>query len=262
MNEEIITFLNSNLLEKYVLGETSFAETKKVEYYLAEFPEVKKAYFTLQDNLEIVARSNAVEPPKNLLESILGELDDAPVIHLTQKKDKALWYRYTVAASVVALLFAGSSIFFYSKSKNLQFQIASQKNENQVIVDEIFDLRGDIDEIRNQLNQLNNPETQKYLLTGNNRAKNLKTVAYINSKDKTSLIDVVSLPPLPEDQCYQIWAKVQDKMVNLGVLDKNDRRLKPIPYTEDALGLEITIEPKGGNHDATVENTVASINLQ
>lgn len=262
MNEEINTFLSSNLLEKYLLGETTFAETKKVEYFLAEYPQVKKAYNTLQNSLEIVAKSNAVEPPKNILDSILEELDDTSIIPLDSKKNSRRWYRYAVAASVVAFLFAGSSYFFYKKSRNLQFQIASQENEAQVIVDEIFDLRGDIAEIRNQLNQLNNPDTQKYLITGNQRAKNLKTVAYINPKEKTSMIDVVSLPPLPEDQCYQIWAKVQDKMVNLGILDKKDMHLKPIPYTEDALGLNITIEPKGGNQDATVENMVASIELK
>lgn len=262
MNEEINTFLSSNLLEKYILGETTFSETKKVEYFLAEYSQVKKAYNTLQNNLEIVAKSNAIEPPKNILDSILEELDDTPVISLNSKKNRSRWYRYTVAASIVALLFASSSYFFYKKSRNLQFQIASQENEAQVIVDEIFDLRGDIAEIRNQLNQLNNPDTQKYLITGNQRAKNLKTVAYINPKEKTSMIDVVSLPPLPEDQCYQIWAKVQDKMVNLGILDKKDMHLKPIPYTEDALGLNITIEPKGGNQDATVENMVASIELK
>ena len=262
MNEEINTFLSSDLLEKYLLGETTFAETKKVEYFLAEYPQVKKAYNTLQNNLEIVAKSNAVEPPKNILDSILEELDDTPIIPLDSKKNSNRWYRYAVAASIVAFLFAGSSYFFYKKSRNLQFQIATQENEAQVIVDEIFDLRGDIAEIRNQLNQLNNPDTQKYLITGNQRAKNLKTVAYINPKEKTSMIDVVSLPPLPEDQCYQIWAKVQDKMVNLGILDKKDMHLKPIPYTEDALGLNITIEPKGGNQDATVENMVASIELK
>lgn len=262
MNEEINTFLSSNLLEKYLLGGTTFAETKKVEYFLAEYPQVKQAYNTLQNNLEIVAKSNAVEPPKNILDSIMEELDDTPVIAMESKKDRNQWHRYAVAASIVAFLFAGSSYFFYKKSKNLQSQIAFQENEAQVIVDEIFDLRGDIAEIRNQLNQLNNPDTQKYLITGNQRAKNLKTVAYINPKEKTSMIDVVSLPPLPEDQCYQIWAKVQDKMVNLGILDKKDMHLKPIPYTEDALGLNITIEPKGGNQDATVENMVASIELK
>ena len=262
MNEEINTFLSSNLLEKYILGETSFVETKKVEYFLAEYPQVKKAYNTLQDNLEIVAMRNAVEPPKNILDSILEELDDAPVISLKPKKNRSRWYRYSVAASLVAFLFAGTSYIFYKQNKDLSL-------ENQKIADEVFDLRGDIDmqnqqlgDIMMQLQQLNNPDTQKYLITGNQRAKNLKTVAYINPKEKTSMIDVVSLPPLPEDQCYQIWAKVQDKMVNLGILDKKDMHLKPIPYTEDALGLNITIEPKGGNDDATVENMVASIELQ
>ncbi|HLT53683.1 MAG TPA: anti-sigma factor [Flavobacteriaceae bacterium] len=262
MNEEINTFINSGLLEKYLLGDTTFAESKKVEYYLAEYPEVKAAYSTLESNLEIVAKSNAVEAPKSVLSAVLEELDDTPVISLQPGKRRKSWYKFTVAASVAALVFAGTSYIFYKKSKNLQMQIVSQEDENQTIVDEIFDLRGDIDDIRRQLMQLNNPETQKYLLTGNERAKNLKTVAYINPKEKTSMIDVVSLPPLPEDQQYQIWAKVQDKMVSLGILSETDRKLKSIPYTEDALAIDITIEPKGsGSLSASSENTVASIAL-
>ena len=135
-------------------------------------------------------------------------------------------------------------------------------------MDEIFDLRDDIaknnqrlDEIMKQFKQLNNPETEKYIINGNNRAKNLKTVAYINPKEKTSMIDVVSLPQLPEEQCYQIWAEVEDKMVSLGILSETDRQLREIPYTEDALALSITIEPKGGNSIATLENAVAEISL-
>ena len=40
-----------------------------------------------------------------------------------------------------------------------------------------------------QFLKLNNPETEKYVLRGNDRAKDLKTVAYINSIDKSSLIE-------------------------------------------------------------------------
>ena len=99
-------------------------------------------------------------------------------------------------------------------------------------------------------------------MQGNNRAKNLKTVAYINTKSKTSMIDVVSLPQLPEEKCYQIWAELQGKMVSLGILNETDRQLRAIPYTEDALGLNITIEPKGGNTIASLENSVAEIQLK
>mgnify|MGYP000374105704 FL=1 len=47
-----------------------------------------------------------------------------------------------------------------------------------------------------ELKKLNDPETYKYVLRGNERAKELKTVAYINPINKSSLIDVVSLPKL------------------------------------------------------------------
>ena len=114
-----------------------------------------------------------------------------------------------------------------------------------------------------QFQKLNDPETEKYVLRGNSRAKDLKTVAYINSIDKTSMIDVVSLPKLPEEQQYQIWAELQDKMVSLGILDANDRNLESIPYMENALGLSITIENKNKtNSKANAENSVAEIALK
>ncbi|TNJ44597.1 anti-sigma factor [Tamlana fucoidanivorans] len=262
MNEKINTFLSSGLLEKYLLGETNSVETEMVESYIARYPEVENTYNTLQHNLEIVAKSNAIEAPKHILSAVLNELDDTPVISLKPKNRYKKWYKYSIAASITALLFAGTSYIFYNQNQKLS-------KENQVVVDELFDLRGDIeqnnkmlDNVMRQLLKLNNPETEKYIIKGNDRAKDLKTVAYINAKEKTSMIDVVSLPDLPNEQCYQIWAELQGKMVNLGILDKADRKLRNIPYMEDALALSITIEPKGGNTIASVENSVAQISLQ
>ncbi|GAA3615802.1 anti-sigma factor [Flavivirga amylovorans] len=262
MNEKITTFLNSGLLEKYLLGETSSAQTEKVESYISKYPEVQNAYNTLQYNLEIVAKSNAVEAPKSILNNILEELDEKPVVSLNAQKKYKSWYKFAVAASIVAFVFAGTSYHFYSQKRKLS-------QENQIVVDEIFDLRSDIaknnlmlDNVMRQLLKLNNPETEKYIIKGNERAKNLKTVAYINPKEKTSMIDVVSLPQLPEEQCYQIWADLQGQMVSLGILSEADRQLMSIPYAENALALNITIEPKGGNTIASMENTVAAISLQ
>jgi anti-sigma-K factor RskA len=262
MNEKITTFLNSGLLEKYLLGDTTTAETEMVESHIARYPEIENAYNTMQHNLEVVAKTNAVEAPKHVLNTILDELDDAPVVKLNNSIKYKKWYKFSVAASIAALIFAGTSYFYYNHNQKLA-------NENQVVVDELFDLRSDIeqnnkmlDNVMRQLLKLNNPETEKYIIKGNERAKDLKTVAYINPKEKTSMIDVVSLPELPEEQCYQIWAELQGKMVNLGILDKADRKLRNIPYMEDALALSITIEPKGGNSIASVQNAVAQISLQ
>ncbi|QDO93753.1 anti-sigma factor [Formosa sediminum] len=264
MNDKIYTFLNSDLLGKYIEGDTTPKETELVENYISKFPEVEHAYNTLQHNLEIMSKYHAVEAPTSVLNNVLLELDkETPVIKLQQENNThKLWFRFSIAASAVAILFACASFIFFSKNLDL-------KRENQVIVDEIFDLRSDIeqnnnrlDEVMSQFKQLNNPETQKYIIKGNNRAKKLKTVAYINPKEKTSMIDVVSLPELPQEQCYQIWAELNGKMINLGILDETDKELKSIPYTENALGLNITIEPKGGNTSASLENSVAEISLK
>ena len=262
MNEKITTFLNSGLLEKYLLGETTSAEAEMVESHVARYPEIENAYNTMQHNLEVVAKTNATEAPQSILNNILKELNETQVIKLNTSYRYKKWYKFTVAASIAALIFAGSSIYFYEQNQKLQ-------SETLVVDEEINDLRSDIaknnemlDSVMRQLLKLNNPETEKYIIKGNERAKDLKTVAYINPKEKTSMIDVVSLPDLPEEQCYQIWAELQGKMVNLGILDKADRKLRNIPYLEDALALSITIEPKGGSPMTSTKNSVAQIRLQ
>ena len=261
MNDKIITFLNSDLLNKYLIGQTNASETLEVEHYISEFPEVKKAYDTLQDKLEFSSQLNAVKAPKLVLSNVLDALDDKPVIALKPKRTRK-WYSLAIAASLTALMLGVSSVYLYNQNKQLS-------SENQTIADEIFDLRSDIannnstlTQLLEQFKQLNNPETEKYVLKGNTRAKNLKTVAYINPEEKKSMIVVVSLPQLPDNKVYQIWAELQDKMVNLGVLSQADRRLQEIPYTEDALGLSISIEPKGGSQVRSNDTPVAEISLK
>lgn len=262
MNEKITTFLNSGLLEKYLVGNTTSAETEQVESYISKYPEVQNAYNTLQYNLEVVAKANAEEAPRHILGNILNELDDAPVLTMKQKRSYKTWHVMSIAASVAAVLFAVTSFVFYNQNRKLS-------KENQTVVDEIFDLRSDIantnsklDNVMQQFKQLNDPETYKYIIQGNSRAKDLRTVAYINPKEKTSMIDVVSLPQLPKEQCYQIWAELQGKMVSLGILSETDRQLQRIPYAENARGLNITIEPKGGNTTASLDKSVAEIELK
>lgn len=262
MEKQVHTFLNSDLLNKYLVGETSLEESKEVEHFISTYPEVAEAYDLLQDNLEIVAKAGAVDLPTNMLDNILESVEEKhtpKVIPLQQNKRKTSWY--SIAASAAAVLFATSTFMLYQKNVELN-------SENNIVVGEIFDLRSDIesnnsklDELSRELLKLNNPNSKKYVFNGNERAKNLKTVAYINPVEKTSMIDVVTLPQLPKEQQYQIWAELQDRMVNLGILDESDRKLKQIPYVEDALALSIKIGNKGDNANEN-DTEVAEISLK
>ena len=258
MEQKVHEFLNSGLLDKYIIGETTPNENLKVEKYINTYPEVEEEYQILQDQLELASRAQSTSAP-NVLDAVMDALDDKAVIQMHTRKRVFNWM--TVAACIAALVFAGTTYNFYIQNQSLT-------KENNTIAEEIFDLRDDInknndllDNVMRQLNRLNNPETQKYVLRGNERAKDLKTVAYINPIEKSTLIDVVDLPELSDEQEYQMWAQVQDKMINLGILDASSRNLKPMPYIENANSLTITIEQKGGNTDGSKENAVAEIPL-
>lgn len=268
MDKRLQLFLESNLLDRYIIGATSLEENKEVEHFINNYEEAKSAYIEGQNNLEILAKAYAVEPSKTKFDMILKEInteistefeEKGKVIPMHNKTRTTPWY--SIAASVAALLFATIATALY-------FNNTALKTENQIVVDEIFDLRGDIEKTNSQLNELmlqfqklNNPDAQKYVLRGNERAEKLETVAYINPVEKTSMLDIISLPQLPEDQCYQIWAEMTDRMVSLGIIDPRDAKLKPLPYLEDALAITITIEPKGGNITTSPEREVAEISL-
>ena len=250
MREKIKIFLDTDLLEKYLLGTTNTEENSQVERYIAMYPEVRKIYNELQENLETFAKMHAVKTPDGLRAKILNKIR-------AQNTGRRKFRRYAIAASITAMIFAGSSYFFWNQNQNLQMENIIVNNK---IKDLEQDMKGQLEDVRNQFIVLNNPQTKKYYVNGNKKARELKAVAYINPVKKLAYINVRNLPNLPEDHCYQMWAEVNGEMVNLGVIknveDKDE--LRALPYAENAVSY-ITIEPSGGNDTPTVQNIVANI---
>ncbi|TAI46765.1 anti-sigma factor [Flagellimonas allohymeniacidonis] len=251
MKEKVKIFLDSDLLEKYLLEDTSKEEASQVERYIAMYPEVRETYNELQVNLEKFAKLYAKETPEGLKQIIL---------HTTKKEKVAnrRLFRYAVAASVAIMLFAGSSYFFWNQNKSLQ-------EENTLVTNQIKyleeNMKNQLEDVRNQFIVLNNPDTKKYTLNGKKEGKELKAIAYINPVKKLSYINVSNVPELPENKCFQMWAEVNGELVNLGVIKQfeDKDKLLALPYAENAIGY-ITIEPEGGNSMPTVQNIVANIN--
>lgn len=250
MKEKIKIFLETDLLEKYLLGTTSQEEALQVERYIAMYPEVRSTYNELQENLEIFAKLHAIKTPEGLKDRIQTSIKK-------EYSGRSKFFRYAIAASFAALIFAGASYFFWNQNQNLQEENVIVNNKIQNLEE---NMRIQLEDVRNQFIVLNNPKTRRLTVKGNNKAKELKAVAYVNPVKKLSYINVSKLPHLPEDQCYQMWAEVNGQMLNLGVIQEasNSEKLMALPYGENAVGY-ITIEPTGGNSKPTIENIVANI---
>jgi len=250
MKDKIKIFLDSDLLEQYLLETTSELESLQVERYIAMYPEVRDTYAELQENLEIFAKLHAIEAPQDLKDKISSRIK-------TDRKERKRFYSYTVAASITAILFISISTFFWNQNQNLQEENSVVSNKIKLLEE---NMKEQLEDVRNQFIVLNNPQTKKYNVKGNQKAKDLKAVAYINPVKKLSYINVSKLPHIPESQCFQMWAEVNGKMINLGIIEEagDQQKLLALPYAENAVGY-ITIEQKGGNHAPSVENIVANI---
>merc|ERR1712173_108754 len=118
-------FLESDILEKYLLGDTTKEETQKAERYIAMYPEVRETYDELQKNLETFANLYAKKTPEGLKEIILA----------SAKKERVVSKRFlgfAIAASVAIMIFAGSSVFFWNQNKTLQEKKHHGHQPNQV----------------------------------------------------------------------------------------------------------------------------------
>lgn len=250
MNEKIQQFLDSDLLEMYLLGDCSEEEKARVERYLALYPEVRSAYESMQENLEEFVRSYAIRPPAGTKERILGEIRRA------RRGRSALW-RYAVAASIAIIFGSVILITLYQQNQEL---IDQNKQFDGLITDMRSDMNNQLAEMRNRFIIMNNPHTRQVSVKGNRKARELKVVAYANPIKKLSYINVQNLPNLPESQCFQVWTEVNGKLTNLGVLKPLDGEelFKAIPYNEEAVSF-ITVEPEGGNEWPTLANKVTEI---
>lgn len=248
MKEKIQQFLDTDQLEKYLLDSATPEENARVERYIAMYPEVRESYRELQDNLEAFAKLHAVRPPEGLRERILHRVRQ-------EQTGRRRFIRFAVAASIAALFFAGASFWFYNQNMTLQQENDLVNNKIRVLE---ADMKEQLEDVRNQFIVLNNPDTRKFMVNGNQKARELKAIAYVNPVKKLSYINVRKLPNLPEDKDYQMWAEVNGEMVNLGVIrDFEDQdKLMALPYGKKGLSY-ITIEPKGGNTTPSVQNIVA-----
>lgn len=69
MTHNITEYIESGILELYILGEVTPAEAEEVEYMAATYPAVRQELDTIQENLEQYAVAHAV-PPRPLMKSL------------------------------------------------------------------------------------------------------------------------------------------------------------------------------------------------
>ncbi len=97
------------------------------------------------------------------------------------------------------------------------------QDQNDLLLDENEDLVKNYDETMKWLEELNNADTEKLIMKGNDLMPEAQAISYVNHKNKTVILNASGLPKLPSDKVYQLWADVEGEMIDMGVIPKDIR---------------------------------------
>ncbi len=257
-------YISSGILEDYVLGLTSNAETQEVEQNLLQYPALKTELNQIEDALATYAQSKAMPMPAGLSAQIIQSIDDlavksSPTTDTTTiaAKPKAAVPKGTNTLGIfLGLALAGAllgSYFLNAQKQDLQNQLTQSQTEKQELNDTFLAFQLDCEEkdgtlqrLQEQINILRNPDYRPISLKGTDKAPNAEAIVYFNATENKSYFDIGNLPTAPSDKDYQLWAIVGGVPTDMGIVDLSNGFVV-VEHIGDAQAFAITLEARDGN---------------
>lgn len=156
---KINEYIESGILEAYVLGSTSEAETRELLFLKAKHPQIQEALQHLEIDMENVAQQMSIPPPADLwlkIESHLNELaevpdfDSIPIRRPPNRKGgnhrksgqfievdassshmrvHKIWRWLFIGVFILGKIFLGSAIYFYLENRQLKQEVIKLKTQ-------------------------------------------------------------------------------------------------------------------------------------
>jgi len=153
-------YIESGILESYILGSASEKETRELLYFKDKYPQVRSALYELETDMERIAGQMAVMPPPGTWEKIEDRVNEVATIpgyeplkfkHAKEDSYNDLkrgqfievesesnemrvhknWKWIFAAVFVLSKIFLVCAIYFYLENRQAQEQILELKTQIQ-----------------------------------------------------------------------------------------------------------------------------------
>ncbi|MDQ1141462.1 anti-sigma-K factor RskA [Pedobacter agri] len=276
--ENLKAYIESGVLELYVLGDLSPEETLQVEEMASQNPEVRDEIAAIELAMENYAMQNAIEPSADVETKLFEKLglqnedevetigsapqyqEQSRIVRLDNSDGKIRTLRFALVACIALLVVSGIALLItYNKLNAAHDQIASLNLDKQKFAGVVSQLEYENKGLENMVTMADSKEWATIRMSGQAFSPNSKMNVYWNKKDKSVLINYVAmdLPKTDAQHEYQLWALVNGKPVSLGVFGKTDsathEALQKMQAIQEAQAFAVTIEPMGGSVNPTME---------
>ena len=170
----------------------------------------------------------------------------ADAFSLTEVKEVTpFWAKLAVAAAVLLALFAGWS----------SVKMSEIKESNQQLAADMEMLKKDSEYAGALANLYRDPHFKVVKMAGLEKSPESAVAAFWNEQTNEVLLDVQKLPTPPAGKQYQLWSIVDDKPVDIGMIDNSfsGKVLKMKNTKTGSVAFAITLEKAGGSPTPTME---------
>lgn len=254
MNKEDI--ISSGLLELYAMGLASPEEIQQVEDWVKQYPEIKQELNAIEMSLESYAQAHAIAPSASVKDKILAQIsqdDQKNILHVSSIDYDATApskvYRipafFKFAAAAIFILLIGSVVLNYSyytkyQSASKELQVAQQKIDQQDQANLAM---------KNDINVITDRNSLPVVLKGTPNAPNALAKIFWMKNTGDVYVDPSNLPAVPEGKQYQLWAIIDGKPVDGGMIstEKGIYHIQKMKSFGHADAFAITLEKTGGS---------------
>lgn len=265
---EIQEYIQSGIIESYVLGLSTDDEVAELDSLRKNHPEIEVSMIEFSDALEQQAFANgiapAVETKQKILDVLKGEKENrnnltsnlTTNVLLNKLSTKIhtihLWKNLAAAAVILFLISTALNFFLYNKynKKNIDYEaLLSEKNglltDNNII-------QAKLKEWKSAAEMMNDPAVLMIKLNAVTGKENNKALVFWNSKSKDVYLMINKLPlPKPGKQ-YQLWALMDGKPIDAGIIADYTTTCK-MKNISNAQAFAITLEKTGGSPSPTMD---------
>lgn len=274
---DLSCIISSGDLELYILGMLPEEEANKIAQLAILFPEIQAELDRITESLQELGSVTAAVPSASVKDSLMGKLSA-----LKQEEQKVIPFGTTItklandenlraepfvvaklkktyppwllAASVIGLILSLSvMVYFVSQNKQSQSALASLRQETDTLRNNITTQQKQILAYSQTMQMMHDDDYKKINLTSVPGKPQAMAQVFWNTKTHDVYIADVSLPQTPSDKQYQLWAIVDGKPVDAGMLSDAKNLAQKMKMFEKAEAFAITLEKKGGNPAPTME---------
>ena len=259
--------IESGKLELYALGALDLQDQKEIADLLATDKDLKAEYDAIADALGVYGESVSEQPSMDILDRAKAQIEaeenttasatseTTKVVEMNASNSNATKW-WAVAASLMLLASVGLNLKLNSDLTEVTNDYVALETQNQMMAANTVKFNESNIETNKMIASLASGKMQRTYMGSTENYDGYESAVYWDSESSEVILATNNLPTLSENEQYQLWAIVDGKPVDAGVFDATDRLATMKGINGEAVAFAVTIEPKGGSVNPTMEKMV------